>query len=151
MQQKSGLTTHLSGMQPVINLYRKAYGGLSTPAWMLALVMFINRSGSMVVPFLSVYLTKSLHFSIAQAGIVLTFFGLGAMTGSVLGGWLSDKIGSFWVQFLSLTIGGCLFVVMSFITAFESLIAGIFVLSVIVECLRPANSASVAQYSKPEN
>lgn len=138
-------------MQAVINLYRNAYVGLSTPAWMLALVMFINRSGSMVVPFLSVYLTKSLHFTIAQAGIVLTFFGLGAMTGSLLGGWLSDKIGSFWVQFLSLTIGGCLFLVLSFITAFESLVAGIFVLSVIVECLRPANSASVALYSKPEN
>jgi predicted MFS family arabinose efflux permease len=66
-------------MTYLISLYRNAYGGLSTASWMLALVMFINRSGSMVVPFLSVYLTGSLKFSVEQAGIILTAFGIGSM------------------------------------------------------------------------
>ncbi len=138
-------------MSSIISLYRKAYGGLSTPAWMLALVMFINRSGSMVVPFLSVYLTESLHFSIGQAGSVLTAFGMGSMIGSLMGGWLSDRLSPFWVQCCSLIFGGSMFLVLAHITTFTLLIAGMFLLSVIAECLRPANAASVAIYARPEN
>lgn len=138
-------------MTYIINLYRNAYGGLSTPAWMLALVMLINRSGSMVVPFLSVYLTSSLHFTIEQAGLILTAFGIGAMTGSLLGGWLSDRLSPFIVQVISLLFGGCLFLVMAHITSYYLLLAGFFILSVVSECLRPANAASVALYARPEN
>ncbi len=138
-------------MQTILNLYRNAYGGLATPSWMLALVMFINRSGSMVVPFLSVYLTQSLHFSLEQTGIILTIFGAGAMVGSLLGGWLSDRIGPFRVQFLSLMLGGGLLLLLAALKTFPLLAAGIFVMSVTVECLRPANTASVAHYARPEN
>ena len=138
-------------MQTILNLYRNAYGGLSPSSWMLALVMFINRSGSMVVPFLSVYLTQSLHFSLEQAGIILTIFGAGAMVGSLLGGWLSDRIGPFRVQLLSLLLGGGLLLVLATLKTFPLLAAGIFVMSVTVECLRPANTASVALYARPEN
>jgi predicted MFS family arabinose efflux permease len=118
---------------------------------MLALVMFINRSGSMVVPFLSVYLTDSLHFTIEQAGLILTSFGIGAMSGSLLGGWLSDRLSPFLVQVLSLLLGGCLFLVMAHVTTYYLLLTGFFILSLISECLRPANAASVALYARPEN
>jgi predicted MFS family arabinose efflux permease len=118
---------------------------------MLALVMFINRSGSMVVPFLSVYLTQSLHFSLEKTGIILTIFGAGAMAGSLLGGWLSDRIGPFRVQLLSLLLGGGLLLVLATLKTFPLLAVGIFVMSVTVECLRPANTASVALYARPEN
>jgi predicted MFS family arabinose efflux permease len=138
-------------MQTILNLYRNAYGGLAPSSWMLALVMFINRSGSMVVPFLSVYLTQSLHFSLEQAGVILTIFGAGAMVGSLLGGWLSDRIGPFRVQLLSLLLGGSLLLVLATLKTFLLLAAGIFVMSVTVECLRPANTASVALYARPEN
>jgi predicted MFS family arabinose efflux permease len=138
-------------LKTVFSLYRNAYGGLSPAAWMLALVMFINRSGSMVIPFLSVYLTGSLGFSLPQTGIILSLFGVGSMIGSVLGGWLADRVGPFLVQFLSLTIGGLFFLLLSALTTFESLAIGILLLSITAECLRPANSASVALYSKPEN
>ncbi|MCY7350383.1 MAG: hypothetical protein LH606_06920 [Cytophagaceae bacterium] len=70
----------------IIQLYRNAYGGLSRSVWLLSGAMLINRSGSMVVPFLSVYLTQSLHFSIGQAGLVMGCFGAGAMLGVFVGG-----------------------------------------------------------------
>jgi len=138
-------------MQTILNLYRNAYGGLSPSSWMLALVMFINRSGSMVVPFLSVYLTQSLHFSLEQTGVILAIFGAGAMVGSLLGGWLSDWIGPFRVQFLSLMLGGGLLLLLAALKTFPLLAAGVFAMSVTVECLRPANTASVAYYARPEN
>jgi MFS family permease len=138
-------------MQTILNLYRNAYGGLSLSSWMLALVMFINRSGSMVVPFLSVYLTQSLRFSLEKTGIILTIYGVGAMAGTMLGGWLSDRIGPFRVQLLSLLLGGALLLVLATLKTFMLLAAGVFAMSVTVECLRPANTASVAYYARPEN
>lgn len=53
---------------------------------MLSIVMLINRSGSMVLPFLGVYMTDQLEFSIKESGIVLSFYGVG----SVIGSWLGD-------------------------------------------------------------
>lgn len=132
-------------------MYKNAYGGLSEAAWMLAVVMFINRAGSMVLPFLSIYLTNALGFGIREAGILLATYGLGAMAGSLTGGWLSDKVGNFWVQFLSLIVGGSLFILLPEITRYEYLLPALFFASMVVECLRPANTASVATYSKPEN
>lgn len=87
-------------------LYRNAYSGLSRPIWIQATIMLINRSGTMVIPFLTVYLTTALHFSIAQAGIVLSVFGAGAIVGVYLGGKLTDSIGFFPVQCWSLLSSG---------------------------------------------
>ncbi len=139
------------GMMRVITLYKNAFGGLSQAAWILALVMLINRSGSMVVPFLSVYLTASLGFDLEQAGILLSLFGVGSITGAFLGGWLTDKVGHFWVQFVSLVGGGSLFFFVANLTEFIPLCLGIFTISAVSEMLRPANSSSVAHYAKPEN
>ena len=76
-----------------VNLYRNAFGGLSKDIWLLAFVTFVNRSGTMVVPFLTVYLTTKLQFSLTQAGWVMTCFGVGSVLGTLLGGKLTDKIG----------------------------------------------------------
>jgi MFS family permease len=138
-------------MTRVLTLYKNAFGGLSRAAWILALVMLINRSGSMVVPFLSVYLTASLGFDLEQAGILLSLFGVGSITGAFVGGWLTDKIGHFWVQFFSLAGGGSLFFFVANLTEFFPLCVGIFTISAVSEMLRPANSSSVAHYAKPEN
>ncbi len=113
--------------------------------------MFVNRSGAMVVPFLSVYLTESLGFTLKEAGLLLSTFGLGSMCGTFLGGWLTDKIGHFKVQLGSLIFGGAWFFVMLPLQRFELFAGGIFVLSLLTECLRPANASSVSSYARPEN
>ncbi|PSR57425.1 MFS transporter [Adhaeribacter arboris] len=118
---------------------------------MLALVMFINRCGAMVLPFLSVYLTETLHFTVQQVGFTLSLFGLGSMFGSFLGGWLTDKFGHFWVQIISLMLGGSFFFLLLTLKTFISFATGVFVLSLITECLRPANSASVSFYTNNTN
>ncbi|HSI89953.1 MAG TPA: MFS transporter, partial [Adhaeribacter sp.] len=138
-------------MSQVINLYRNAFGGLSQASWMLALIMFINRAGAMVVPFLSVYLTASLGFKLKDAGIIMSLFGLGATCGAFLGGWLTDKIGHFKVQLGSLFLSSGMFLVVLQLQTFESLAVGIFFLSLVAECLRPANASSVSYYARPEN
>lgn len=118
---------------------------------MLALVMLVNRTGAMVLPFLGIYMTQALGFSIKEVGVVLACFGLGAVTGSWLGGWLTDRFGNFWVQTLSLLVSVPLFLAVPLFTSVETLAASIYVLSVVTESFRPANSVSVARYAKPEN
>jgi predicted MFS family arabinose efflux permease len=132
-------------------LYRNAYSGLSAPVWWLALVLFVNRSGTMVIPFLTVYLTTKLHYTIGQAGIIMGLFGAGAMLGGFLGGKLTDRIGFYPVQFTSLILNGVMFIVLGQMRTLWQLGICIFVLSSLGESFRPANAAAIAWYSDPEN
>ncbi|MCB0682893.1 MAG: hypothetical protein KDC32_18645, partial [Saprospiraceae bacterium] len=61
----------------LLRLYRDSFAGLSPAIWWLALITLINRSGTMVLPFLTIYLTQALDFSLQQAGWVMSCFGLG--------------------------------------------------------------------------
>jgi len=138
-------------MKKFWNNYIEAYKGLSNATWILALVMFINRSGAMVVPFLGVYLTSQLGFSLDRAGIVLSCFGIGSIIGGLVGGFLTDKFGSFKIQTFSLFACIPVYLYLPELTTFSSLCLGIGLLSSITEILRPANSASVYNFAKPEN
>ncbi|MCQ9638927.1 MFS transporter [Chryseobacterium sp. WG14] len=118
---------------------------------MLALVMLINRAGSMVLPFLGVYMTDHLHFSIENSGIVLSFFGIGSVIGSWFGGMITDKIGEYKVQSLSLLLSVPLFCLIPLFTT-EAGLAGIILLqSIVSETFRPANSVAITKYARPEN
>lgn len=132
--------------------YRSAYSGLSRSTWLLSLVMLINRSGTMVVPFMTLYLTSpQMGYSVAQAGIVFGLFGLGAFTGAYLGGKLTDKIGFYPVQMMTLIGGGILFMVLGQMKSYELICLFTFLLSFVNEAFRPANSTAIAFYSKEEN
>ena len=138
-------------MRALIRLYINSYKGLSPAAWLLALVMLINRAGSMVIPFLGIYMSSELGFSKTQIGLVLGCFGLGSVCGSWLGGWLTDKFGNFKVQAWSLILVIPLFLVLPLFRTFEGLAMMIFFLTLVADVFRPANSVSVARYAKPEN
>lgn len=138
-------------MKKIIRIYLSSYQGLTPPAWMLALVMFINRVGAMVVPFLGIYMTESLHFSLRDTGIVLSFFGFGSLSGSWIGGKLTDLKGHFAVQLVSLFLIVPVFFILPELKTTVSLSIGVFVLSLIAESFRPANSVSIAYYAKPQN
>jgi predicted MFS family arabinose efflux permease len=135
----------------LIQLYKSAYSGLSKETWFLSVVILINRSGTMVVPFMTIYASESLGFSIAQSGFIMTVFGLGAIAGTQVGGALTDKVSFYSVQVAALFGGGVMFIVLGYLTTFPLLCAGTFVLSFINEAFRPANSAAVAFYSTPLN
>ncbi|GHE35585.1 MFS transporter [Sphingobacterium griseoflavum] len=138
-------------MKKLITIYGDSYRGLSTEAWLLAVVMLINRTGSMVIPFLGMYMSSALHFTKPQVGMVLGCFGLGSVCGSWLGGWLTDRLGNYRVQAYSLILTVPIFLLLPNFKTFESLAGMIFLLTLIADTFRPANSVSVARYAKPEN
>ena len=118
---------------------------------MLSIVMFLNRAGAMVLPFLGIYINSSLGYSISDAGIVLSSFGVGSIIGSTAGGWLTDKIGNYKVQVGSLFLTAPFYFMMPHFKTLTALCIGMFILSIISECFRPANSVAISKYAKPEN
>jgi predicted MFS family arabinose efflux permease len=134
-----------------ISLYKNAYGGLSSSTWWLALVMAINRSGTMVIPFMTMYLTQHLHKSISQAGLVMSLFGTGAIVGALIGGRIADKIGFYYVQICTLLGGGIMFIVLGEMRSYTAICITTFFLAFVNEAFRPANSVAVAHYSSEEN
>jgi MFS family permease len=64
---------------------------------------FVNRFGTFVAPFLVLYLTRS-GFTVAQAGLVASVYGVGSLAASLVGGQLADPFG--W----RITIAGSMFV-----------------------------------------
>ena len=137
-------------LQASAQLYRNAYSGIPRPVWWLAVVMFVNRSGTMVIPFLTVYLTYK-GFSLQQAGYVMGAFGLGSVVGGYLGGRLTDRLGSFYVQFGSLFLNGALFIVLGQMQTLWQYAVCIFLLSSLGEAFRPANATAIAAYSNEQN
>jgi len=135
-----------------ISLYTNAYSGLSKSTWLLSLVMLVNRSGTMVIPFMTIYLTQpSMGYSIGQAGLVMGIFGLGAVCGGFMGGRLTDLLGFHRVQLVTLTGGGFLFMVLGQMKNYPLICLCTFLLSVVNEAFRPANSTAIAHYCKEEN
>ncbi|MGC4034678.1 MAG: MFS transporter [Chitinophagaceae bacterium] len=114
--------------------------------------MLINRSGTMVIPFMTLYLTSpEMGYSVGQAGFVFGLFGAGAFFGAYSGGRLTDKIGFYPVQLITLAGGGVLFIVLGMMKTFPSICIFTFILSFVNEAFRPANSTAIATYSKEEN
>jgi len=134
-----------------ISLYKNAYAGLSKPVWWLAVVMLVNRAGTMVIPFLTLYLREEKNFSITYAGAEVAFFGVGAILGNFIGGRLTDKHGFYNVQFWSLFLNGILFIVLGQMQTFWQIGLCMFVIGSVGEGFRPANAAAIAYYSLPEN
>ncbi len=138
-------------MKKIATLYKSAYSGLSPATWWLSLVMLVNRSGTMVIPFMTLYLTQAKHYSIGKAGIVMAIFGLGAICGGILGGKLTDRLGFYTVQILALTTGGVLFLMLGQMENFTAICVCSFILSALNDSFRPANATAIAHYSKEEN
>ncbi|HEY4107789.1 MFS transporter [Puia sp.] len=136
----------------MLTLYRDAYSGLSKNTWLLSLVMLVNRSGTMVIPFMTIYLTRpSMGFSIAQAGAVIGVAGLGSVCGGFLGGRMTDRFGFHRVQVVTLAGGGILFLVLGQMRSYPLICGCVFLLNVVNDSFRPANSTAIAAYSKEEN
>jgi predicted MFS family arabinose efflux permease len=105
----------------------------------------------MVIPFMTIYCTQRLNFSITQAGFIMALFGAGAVTGAFLGGRIVDTIGFYWLQLTSLMTGGIMFIITGYLHTFYSLCIGVCILSICNESFRPANAAAIVHYSAREN
>ena len=135
---------------PAVQLYKNAYTGLTRRIWLLSIVMLINRSGTMVLAFMTLY-CRNLGFTTQQGGQVVAIYGIGAVAGAFLGGRISDRFGFYYTQFSSLFLGGLLFILLGQMRSYEAICTCTFFLSLVNESFRPANAAAIAHYSTEKN
>ena len=138
-------------VKKTINSYQNSFRGLSPEVWWLALITFINRAGTMVLPFMSLYLTQDLNLTLSQVGWIMTSFGVGSLVGTWIGGKLTDTIGFYKVMVRSLLTTGFLFMALQYLHTFEGFLVGIFLTMLVADMFRPAMFVSLKAYSKPEN
>ena len=132
----------------IIKTYRDAFSGLPTPIWILCSAGLINRAGTMVLPFMSIYLTTARGLSVADAGWILMAFGMGSVFGSYFGGKLCARLGFLNILTGSLLSAGVGFICLGFATTFWSLFTGFFALSLLGDAFRPAIMTAISLHSK---
>jgi predicted MFS family arabinose efflux permease len=133
-----------------INLYKNAYSGLTRRIWLLAVVMLINRCGTMVLAFMTLYCNHR-GYTETQGGFAVAVYGIGSLVGAFIGGRISDKFGFYKVQLVALFGGGIMFIILGQMDSYLTICICIFFTSMINEAFRPANSTAIAFYSTPEN
>jgi MFS family permease len=129
----------------ILRPYTASVEGLPRSIWMLFWVTLINRSGTMVLPFLALFLTRERGMSIGEAGQLLSLYGLGALIGAFVGGWLSDHIGPVKAQQASLVSGGLSYLAFLFVDKPVALAVAIFTASLLAEAVRPGIMAATAE------
>lgn len=123
---------------------RENVRAMPSSAWVLFAGTFVNRLGTFVFPFMVLYLTGELGYSVPQAGVVLAMYGLGGFVSQVIGGWLTDRFGRRnTIGFAMLSAAGLTLLLWQ--ASSLVLIAGLmFLLALVAEIHRPAASALIA-------
>jgi len=119
------------------------YGGLPAVTWLICLAAFVNRAGSMVLPFLGIYLGGRFGLTVEESGYVLSLYGIGSTIGNLLGGKLADVLGPIRVQLLTLTMAAAWMGAMTQFASVPTIAAGTFVLGLLNDAFRPGNMAAV--------
>ena len=112
--------------------------------WFLWSGTLLNRIGSFVSPFLALYLTSDRGISIAQAGVVLSLFGLGSAVGQTVGGVLADRIGRRRTMVLGLVSSAVTLLLLGAAPGFTLVALAAFAYGLCLDMFRPAVQAAVA-------
>lgn len=128
----------------------REYVDLPRSVHILCLGSFINRAGSFVLIFLTIYLSEQLGFEKTFAAQCMGVFGLGSIFASLIGGQLADQIGRKVVMLVALFGGGGLLIALSLATTKLSVLLTILVYSLVAETFRPACSAMLGDLTRPD-
>src|SRR3984893_6971426 len=132
-----------------LNPWRRL-GGLPREVWLLFATNLITPAGIMVLPFLVLYLTRELGFSLARSGSMLAVYGASAIVFGPIGGRLSDRIGALPVMRMSLIASG---LVLLLFPLAKLLVAGAGRTGLWAgwaEMFRPASLAAITHVVAPE-
>jgi predicted MFS family arabinose efflux permease len=130
-------------LRSIAAAYREAFSGLSRSVWLLSIASLINRAGTMVMPFLVLFLVEKRGFTKTQAGQTLALYGLAAMAASYYGGRLCDRFGPLRVMRWSLVLTGLSFWALGAVPGRLAISAMVLVLALVAEVFRPANLSAL--------
>ncbi len=121
---------------------------LPRPAWILFFGTFLNKFGTFVVPFLTLYLTGR-GYSVTDAGLAVGAYGVGNFCASLLGGYLADRLGRRRTIVLSMFLGAGMMLALSQARSLPVIIVLTALTGLASEFYRPASSALLADLVPP--
>ena len=116
---------------------------LPRPAWILFFGTFLNKFGTFVLPFLTLYLTRQ-GYSLGDAGLAIGAYGVGTLLASALGGHLADTIGRRKTIVLSMFSAAITMLLLSKTRGLPAIVALTAIAGLAGELYRPASSALLA-------
>jgi MFS family permease len=122
---------------------RQNLRSLPPAAWVLFGGTFVNRLGTFVMPFMTLYLTHQ-GFSVPQAGLALAMYGIGGVAAQFLGGWLADRIGRRNAIGFSMLGASVITLLLWQASSLLVIYALMLALALVAEMHRPAASALIA-------
>ena len=130
-------------MEPARPSLRQNLRSLPPAAWVLFCGTFVNRLGTFVMPFMTLYLTHR-GFSVPQAGVALAMYGVGGVAAQFLGGWLADRIGRRNAIGFSMLGASVITLLLWQASGLLVIYALMLLLALVAEMHRPAASALIA-------
>lgn len=127
------------------------YTNLPRAVHVLCLGTLINRAGTLVIPFLTIYLREEVHLDVEFATTAMGAFGLGAMIAALLGGHLADWLGRRVVMLLGMAGGAAILLLLSTLTSPGLILLGLAAFALVAEMYRPAASAMIADLTEPQS
>lgn len=128
----------------------KHYLNLPRTVHLLCLGALVNRAGTFLVPFLTIYLQEELGLGAGFATRMMGLYGVGALIASGVGGHMADRIGRRIVMLFSLFGSAGFLMIFGSLTSEWSISAAILCFSFVAETYRPAASAMIADVTDPD-
>ena len=127
----------------------RGLGNLPREVWFLCLAILVNRAGTMVLPFLTLYLTVDRKFSPGKAGLALTVYGIAAIIIAPLAGRVSDRLGSLVILKLSMFLTGLILFLIPFVSSLYGILAITGIWAFAAESFRPPSMALIGRLTGP--
>jgi MFS family permease len=105
---------------------------------------FVNRVGTLIVPYLSLVLVREFHLDAWQAGALMTAYGVGVICAILGGGVLTDRLGRRPTLMLSLFGGGGLAVAMGAAPSVKAFVPLLLLFGFVSDLYRPAAVAMIS-------
>jgi predicted MFS family arabinose efflux permease len=128
----------------------RGLAGLPRGLWVLVAATLVNRTGTMFLPFLVLYLTRARGYTPGEAGATLALFGAGALLAGPFAGRLSDRFRPLRVMQISLTASGALLLVFPLVRSAFAISALVLLVAFVTEAFRPASLSVVSHLVAPD-
>lgn len=127
---------------PEISLLQQ-YRQLPANVHLLCVGSFINRVGSFVMLFLSIYISEELQLGADFASYCIGAFGCGSVISALIGGQLADQFGRRRTMLLALFGGAATLLLLSQVRTGWLFMLVLFLFAMIVDMYRPASTALI--------
>ena len=120
----------------------------STQTRALLAGVFVSRLAGFLQIFLVLFLTNR-GFSFGQAGLALTIYGGGAVLGSFIGGWLSDRLSPRSATLISMVGSAALIISILYLQVYLLILLAVALASTVGQLYRPAAQAMITELTPP--